>query len=508
MIRFGWILAAILLSSALPATTSPAATQPNILLILTDDQGWPTIGCYGGKIVPTPNLDRLALEGVQFTSAYVTSQCTPTRASLLTGQYTARNGLWHVLSGYWYPHARMSEMPFAVNLPRETPTLAKGLRAAGYRTAIVGKWHLTTNGDGNYQGLRPEAASHYGFDYAPPVLSRSAFRPGYDRGVDLLTEQALGFIEENRDRPWFCYVSHHMIHGVVVAPTALEDKYREWGYGDTGPNRAVYLAGLEHLDRSVGTIMNRLDSLGETDETLILFLSDNGGIHKRLGFRSLSPDDLPLPRFQPDLVEYDNAPLRGGKGSIYEGGVRVPFIARWPGTIRPGFVCKTPVHVVDILPTCLAAAGAPRLKGHTLDGRNLLPLMTSESDRRLTRRPLYQYMPFYDLAFSITPSASIHLGRYKLIEFFGDRVASNGQYTPGHHLELYDLATDTGEKKNLLNTQPEIADMLHKQLHRWMRRMGVPQPGPNPRFDPLKAFTVTREKPAWLLGAARESQQQ
>jgi len=203
---------------AFGAAAQATASQPNILLILTDDQGWPTLGRYGGKNVPTPHLDQLAAEGARFTDAYVTSQCTPTRATILTGQYTARNRMWHVVGWYGLPWAPMQERPFVEHLPRDAFTLAKGLKSAGYATGIMGKWHLTTNDDGHYMGLKPEAAHHYGFDHAPPVLPRSEFKEGNDRGVDELTDQAIDFIATNRDSPWFCFLSHHTIHGVVVAP--------------------------------------------------------------------------------------------------------------------------------------------------------------------------------------------------------------------------------------------------------------------------------------------------
>ncbi|MEM7014599.1 MAG: sulfatase [Verrucomicrobiota bacterium] len=471
---------------------------PNILLILTDDQGWPTLGCYGGKIVPTPNLDRLADDGARFTDAYVTSQCTPTRATLLTGQYTARHGLWHVLSWYGYPRARMTEPMFAENFPRETFTIAKGLRAAGYRTAIVGKWHLTSNEDGNYMGLRPSAAHHYGFDYAPPVLTKESFKMGADRGVDLLTDQTLEFIEANRDQPWFCFLSHHTIHGVVVAPKELEDKYREQGYGDEGPNRAVYLAGLEHIDRSIGHLMNRLDELGEAEETLILFLSDNGGIYERLEHRELPKPHPPAPKFETNLIEYSNSPLRAGKGSIYEGGVRVPMIAHWPGRIPKETVIETPVHGIDILPTCFAAAGATQPDDHVLDGCDLQRLLTTGSDPALANRPLYHYYPFYDLNWGLTPSASIRLGDYKLIEFFGDRVEADRQYIPGHSVELYNLADDIGESNNLVEANPDIVQKLTAQLHGWMDDLGAETSKPNPHFEQSEAFGVTKQKPSWL----------
>ncbi len=468
-------------------------TQPNILLILTDDQGYPTLGAYGGTIVKTPALDRLAEEGLRFTDAYVTSQCTPTRASLITGQYTARNGLWHVIGWYGYPWARMMEAPFREQLDRETFTLPKGLRAAGYETAIFGKWHLTTNEDGHYMGLKPEAAHHYGFSYAGPVTGKEAFAPGSDRGVRALTEQALGWIGEQGEKPWFCFLSHHMIHGKVVAPDSLVAAYQAQGYGNEGPNRAVYLAGLELIDWSVGELVAGLEKMGISDETLIVFISDNGGIDTRLDFKDLGYTDPEGVQMPIEVAEYDNAPLREGKGSIYEGGVRVPMILKWPGKTAIGKTVNTPVHIIDLAPTFLAAAGGTST--HVLDGQPLHPLFSGEEQESLANRPVFQYAPFYDLRWGLTPSASIRLGDYKLIEFFGDRIDENQQYRMGHHLELYNLREDVGETHNLAQDMSAIAGQLQQQLHDWIAEVGVPVPVENPNYDPVRAFEETREKP-------------
>lgn len=490
----------IALAAACSSAHGDTPARPNILLILTDDQGWPTLGAYGGEAVPTPHLDKLAAQGAVFTDAYVTSQCTPTRATLLTGQYTARMGLWHVLSWYGYPRARVSEPMFAEGFERETFTLAKGLRSAGYRTGIMGKWHLTSNEDGNYMGLSPDAAHHYGFDYAPPILSRDEFADGGDRGVATLTEQAIEFIKASKDQPWFCFLSHHMIHGKVVAPDSITAKYRERGFGDIGPNRAVYLAGLDCIDQSIGRLMQSLDAMGEDDETLVLFISDNGGIDERLDFKRLTQPHPATPAFETDLVEYDNAPLRAGKGSVYEGGVRVPFIVRWPGQVQPASVISTPVHVVDIASTCFAAAGTVPPEIHTLDGRDLSKLMRTGKDKTLDNRAIFQYYPFYDLRWGLTPSASVRLGEYKLIEFFGDRVddLAGNRYRPGHHVELYNLRDDLRETRNLATSQRDTADRLLSRLHTWLSDLGAPAPQLNPRFNPAQAFLETREKPAWL----------
>ena len=491
------ILLIVCLASS-PIQTSAAETQPNILLILTDDQGWATLGCYGGGDVPTPNLDQLAASGARFTNAYVTSQCTPTRATLLSGQYTARNKMWHVIRWYGLPWAPMTEAPFREQFPRDSVTMGSELKRAGYVTGIFGKWHLTSGDDGSYMHLNATAAEHYGFDEAGAPLAKSEFVEGGDRGVQTLTRQAGDFIEKHRDRPWFCYLSHHMIHGVVVAPKKITEKYRQLGYGDEGPNRAVYLAGLETIDRSVGQLMQRLEMLGEIENTIVVFLSDNGGIDQRLEHRAL-PKPHPLaPKLLPNLREYDNAPLRAGKGSIYEGGVRVPMIIRWPKNIPQGQVINTPVHAVDLMPTLLDAANVIPTPSHELDGKSLLRLLKERADQNLSDRPIFQYCPFYDLNWGLTPCASIRVGDFKLIEFFGDRFDKSNQYVSGYHVELYDLKEDVGEQHNLADRDPKRREKLLSELHQWMQEMGVTKSVENPNYQQVRAFETTNQKPATI----------
>ncbi len=483
----------LMVGYSLPCAAS--APKPNILIILTDDQGYATIGRYGGKVVATPHLDQLADQGMRFTDAYVTSQCTPTRASLLTGQYTARNRMWHVIGWYGYPWARMTEPLYRENLSRETFNIARGLQQVGYTTGIFGKWHLTTNEDGHYLGLNPAAAAHYGFDQSGEPLPDSDFDEGSDRGVSRLTKQALRFIEDSKDQPWFCLVSHHMIHGKVVAPDSLVKKYRSLGYGDTGPNRAVYLSGLELIDWSVGELVSGLQKMGEADETLVIFVSDNGGIDQKHAFRDLTYQQPKGLQFPIDITEYDNDPLRAGKGSVYEGGVRVPFIFSWPQQIAAKRVDSTPVHIIDLAPTLLEVAGSTT--EHHLDGMSLVPLLEG-NDSSDYSRPIFQYYPFYDLLWGQTPCASIRIGKYKLIEFFGDYVDESRRYHIAYKLELYDLEKDIGETHNLVAELPDVAKKLKSRLHQWYHDMKVPIPKQNAHFVPSRAFEVTRDKPQWL----------
>jgi arylsulfatase A len=312
------------------------STKPNILFILTDDQGWSTLGCYGSKQVPTPHLDSLARDGVRFTQAYAMPQCTPTRASLFSGQHTARNGMWHVIPWYGLPWGRVAEPAYREQFPRNAFNLPKGLRAAGYTTGMGGKWHLTSGADGDYTALNPAAGEAYGFDFVAPK-GQGQLGEG-DKWVDHLTGQAIGFIEQNRERPWFFYLAHHTVHGRVSAPDALVEKYRAKGAPAEGLHNAIYLAALEHLDNSIGRLLAKLDELKLRERTIVIFQSDNGGVKSTYSLPGAAESSTPL---KIDRFEFDNAPLRANKGTPYEAGIRVPCLVRWPGVIKGGIVSDT-----------------------------------------------------------------------------------------------------------------------------------------------------------------------
>lgn len=454
-----------------------------------DDMGWNALSCYGNRIVPTPNLDRLAAGGVRFTNAYVTPQCTPTRATILTGQYTARNRMWHVIPYYALPWAPVREEAFQENLPRTAFTLAKGLRAAGYKTACIGKWHLTANEDGHYVNLKAQASAHYGFDYAAAEATRPGEQNTGDKMVGRLTDEALGFMERNRANPFFCYLAHHTIHGKVVAPPELTAKWRARGYPETGLNHANYLGALEHMDDSIGRLMSGLDRMGLSENTAVFFLTDNGGVGRHFNTTPVAGDPL---RLEEREREFASEPLRGMKGTAYEGGIRVPMLARVPGLTRAGSVCETPVHAVDLMPTLFELAGARAPAGYAADGVSIAPLLAGRS---LPARPLYWYMPFYDLNWGATPSAAIREGDYKLIEYFGDSFhVESGLYQPGGRLELYNLARDLGEKNDLAGAEPARVRRMQQSLRQWISSCGAAVPGRNPRHDPARAFTVSRER--------------
>jgi uncharacterized sulfatase len=466
------------------------AKPPNILFILTDDQGWPTLGCYGSRQVPTPHLDQLAQQGQRYAAAYVTPQCTPTRGALLTGQHPARSRLWHVIPWYGSPWAPVAEPAFAEQLPRTLFTVAKGLRAAGYATACMGKWHLTTNSDGDYASLRADAATHYGFEVVstPGVENHKTG----DKQVTHLTNEAIAFIDKNHDRPWFCYLAHHTVHGVVSAPAPLVAKHRAVGAPADGLHNATYLAALAHLDDSVGRLMQALEQRQLRERTLVVFLSDNGGVNYAYDIQAVQANGGQTQPLTVKTREFDNAPLRGTKGTLYEGGIRVPCLARWPGQIAAGSVCATPIQVTDWLPTLLAVAGTSAPATHPIDDTDLRPLWTGQN---LPERALVWYAPLYDLRWGATPAAAIRQGEHKLLEFFGDSFAADGTCRPGARVELYDVSADLGETRDLSATQPATVARLRTELHRFLRSVSAEIPGPNPHHDPKRPFLETKHKP-------------
>jgi uncharacterized sulfatase len=470
--------------------------KPNILFILTDDQGWATLGCYGNTAVPTPHLDRLAAEGARFTAAYVLPQCTPTRAALLTGQHTARTGLWHVLANPWYgyPWAPVREPAYREGLPRDWFTLPKGLRDAGYVTGMAGKWHLTGNADGDYVAVNPDAADAFGFDYVAPRGPGS--QNAGDKHVDFLTDAAIDFIRSQGDKPWFFYLAHHTVHNVVSAPEALVEKQRARGAPERGPKNATFLAALEHLDNSVGRLMTALDELKLRERTVVVFLSDNGGVSHLYDAKPFTEGPGTDTRLRISGEEFPNAPLRGTKGSAYEGGIRVPCLVRWPGKVPAGRVIETPVHAIDWLPTFFELAGAHSPAEHRLDGVSLAPLLRGESEP--AERALFFHLPLYDLRWGATPSAVVRRGDWKMIEHFGDRFDADGNYVPGHHVEIFNLRDDLGESQNLAAREPLRVKSLVEELHAFLRECGAEIPGANPHHDSSRPFKEAHEKPAFL----------
>ena len=419
-----------------------AGASPNIVLILIDDLGWSDLACYGNKIVSTPHVDRLASQGMLFTDAYAAAPvCSPTRAALLTGKYPAALGLTDFIPGHLRPYARLLPPHFKQALPLEELTIAEALKEAGYATAIFGKWHL---------GGRRFGPTRQGFDL---YVGRGENRN--DKQVTALTEAAVTFIDRNRSRPFFLFLSHYTVHIPLEAPHALVDKYRRKLAAAPYPMHPAYAAMVEHMDWSVGQVLAALSRCGLTEKTLVIFTSDNGGLIRM--YTGKGP------------AVTSNAPLRSEKGSLYEGGIRVPLIIKYPPLVPSGSKCSVPVSSIDIFPTCLQVAGAKLPKA--VDGVSLVPLLGGRS--ALKRKALYWHYPHYH---HTSPCSAVRKENFKLIEYFEDG-----------HLELYDLRKDLSEKNNLVRSLPQRAEALRAELQEWRREVGAALPRLNPAYDPARA---------------------
>ena len=465
-------------ASAESPAAKAAATLPNVLFIFADDLGWSDVGYNGSRYYETPRIDQLAKEGMTFSNAYVAApNCAPSRAALMFGQYAPRTGCYTVggEEGGGPENAALRTVTSAQSvklIPPEKICLARPLSQAGISTAIFGKWHL-----GEYREYLPtERGFQHGF-IIPNPHKQGDFGPWETRPAvktlegtyqsDFLADEALKFIEHrDREKPFFVYLpffnSIHATHeGTQVPPDeALKAKYEtKPPHGDDkDPNLA---AKIERMDQIIGRMMDRLDALKLRESTLVIFYSDNGGPG---GYRQMG---------SPSTRSYtDNAPLRGGKSTLYEGGIRVPLIMRWPGVTAPGSVCDTPVTGVDFYPTLLELQGGKPPANYPLDGVSLVPLLKGQP---IAERPLFWHFPVYygnkqkNGVWVNTPCSAIREGEWKLIEFFED-----------HHLELFHLTTDLSETKNLATTDPERAKAMHQRLQQWQRETGAFIPKPKP----------------------------
>ena len=457
-------LFSVLISATSGISAAPAAEpRPNILLVLIDDMGWPDLACYGHGFHETPRLDRLATEGVRFTNFYATPVCSSTRATIESGQNSARVGITDFLAGHWKPFAKLVVPPMPSHLDQNLTTPGEALGRAGYVTGYFGKWHL---GRG-----KQNAPAVHGYQITSDQLDRAfrRARTGDNEGpkrMGLITDQALWFLERHarlpRDpagerKPFFLHVSHHAVHIPIQATARSIAKYRKKPKPAVGVNHPVYAAMVEDLDSQIGRLLDRLEELQLAKKTVVVVASDNGGLREVYTGNG--------------QVVSTNAPLRSEKGTIYEGGIRVPFIVRWPGVTPPGKVCHEPAATWDLLPTFCAIAGAPAPE-QPLDGVDLTPLLRVPSST-LERDALYFHYPHYHHS---RPASAVRRGNLKLIEWLEDGA-----------LELYDLAADTGESKDLAASMPAKANELRRDLVAWRQRVGARLPTRNPQHDPEKA---------------------
>ena len=473
------VLAALL---ALPSCVSEKTVgRPNFVFILVDDMGWRDAGCYGSTFYETPNLDRLAREGMLFTDGYATSPvCSPTRGAILTGKYPARTGLTDWIGPpERHPVNKVIPPPNVEQLPLQEFTLGEAFKEAGYTTFYAGKWHLGKEPFyPNYQGFDSTVAVADTLPYFPPSGDRSAEAAGGSEGeylTDRLTDESLKFLDEQvgKEKPFLLYLSHYAVHAPFKAKKNLIAKYenkakllppvehRFLAEGDSQArqtqNDPVMAAMIESMDDSVGRVMNKLQDLGVAEDTVVIFTSDNGGMG--LSFPS-RPLEAPT----------SNLPLRAGKGHLYEGGIRVPLIIKWPAVVKVGSLSSQPVISTDFYPTMLDIAALPLKPEQHVDGRSLLPVLKGTD--LLKRDALFWHYPHYD-RLGDRPASAVRFGNYKLIEFLEDG-----------RLELYDLNQDLGERHNLTAKMPAKATQLRALLYDWRTSVNARMPTPNPDHIP------------------------
>ena len=446
----------------------PAQAKPNIVLYFIDDLGWTDVSFMGSKYYETPHVDQLSKEGMKFMSAYANApNCAPSRACLLSGQYGPRHGIYTV------GNSDRGKAQFRKLIPTKNTTvladrfvtIAESLQSAGYVTATMGKWHLgtdpTTQGfDVNIAGKHWGSPSGGGY-HSPYNYPNLVNREKGEYLTDRLGEEACKFIEANKDKPFFLYLTHYAVHTPIQSKPGLKAKYQKKNPVG-GHKNAAYAGMIESMDDSIGAVQATLKRLKLEENTVVIFFSDNGG---HGGVTS-------------------NAPLRGSKGMLYEGGIREPLVVKWPGVTKPGAVCNEPVIGVDLYPTFLEMAGARRPKNYQLDGLSIAQLLR-DSTASLDRKALHWHFPCYLQGyttrhgpFRTTPAAAIRMGDWKLIEFFEDGK-----------LELYNLKNDLSEKNNLAQKMPAKTKELHAAMLKWRKSVKAPVPTEkNPLYDPKAVF--------------------
>lgn len=442
------------------AVSAEPVRTPNIIFVMADDLGYTDVACFGSRYYETPNIDRLASQGMKLLNHHHCQNCTPTRAALMSGQYGARTGVYTVggIDRFDWSQRPLRPVENVTDLPLDRDTIANQLKAASYITGMFGKWHIGQQGayhpaQRGFDEAIVSMGKHFDFATSP--------KTDYPAGqylADFLTDKAVDFIQRHKNERFFLYLPHFGVHSPHDAKPDLVDHFKpKPGIG--GHNNATYAAMIASVDESVGRVMKTLDELQLADHTVLIFTSDNGGVggYVREGIKKGG-----------DVT--DNAPLRSGKGSLYEGGTREPFIVRWPGVVKPGTTCNVPSIHVDLFPTFLELADGPKPR-QKLDGESLVKLWR-DPEASLERDAIFQHFPGYLGAgadtWRTTPVSLIQMGDWKLMEFLEDG-----------RLELYNLKDDIGESKNLAKTMPEKAQAMHERLVAWRAEVNAPMPTKN-----------------------------
>lgn len=465
----GLALGGVLFSNQVLECRISDRVRPNVVFILVDDFGWRDVsydvgyGYSGSGYYETPNIDKLASEGMRFTDAYAACPvCSPTRASIMTGKYPARIHLTDWINGHNRPDAKLKIPQWTHYMRLEEVTIAEALKAVGYTTCHVGKWHLGDDPiywpenqgfDVNKGGWKAGSPGNPGRYFTPYGNPRLEDGPPGEYLTDREGIEAAKFIEQNSDRPFFLYMAHYAVHTPIMAKENIIDKFK------TKPstpehNNATYAAMIQSMDEAVGRVMGKLEELNIADKTIVIFMSDNGGL----------------------LGKTSNAPLRGGKSQAYEGGTREPMIIRCPSVVKPGSVCSEPVISMDFYPTILELANIPLKPQQHMDGVSLVPLLRQSGP--LKRDAIYWHYPHYHPQNPYGPFGAIRKGDWKLIEYFEDM-----------NIELYNLKDDLGEQMNLAGTNPTKANELRDMLHAWRASVGAQMPTLNPALPPNSEST-------------------
>ncbi|MDZ8120035.1 sulfatase [Pontiella agarivorans] len=463
----------VLLALAVGIHDASATDQPNVLFFLVDDLGYSDIGCYGNTLHETPNVDRLAREGIRFTDAYAAcAVCSPTRASIQTGQYPVRFGITDWIPGARMPNTPVKEVFTERMLPVEAVTVADAFKGHGYRTAFVGKWHLNDKGQKTgfpeEQGYEVNIGGYHkgsppGGYFAPFKNPKISAKPNDHYLTDRLGDECielLGQYSKDRNIPFFLMLSFYTVHTPIQPKKELVRYYeKKLAKHPSDPwKNPKYAAMVHSMDENVGRVLEALKSLGLDEDTIVVFFSDNGGVEELTSCY----------------------PLSGGKGLYHEGGIRVPLIIRKPGMVEAGAESAAIVSSNDLFPTLLDMAGLPLQPAAHKDGRSLKPIFENKPFEG--HAALYWHFPHYHGS-GETPCSATRVGDYKFIRHYEDGKR-----------ELYNLKDDIGETNNLVNTMPEKAAELEAVLEQWLVEMHAVIPGPDPTYDPSKPFRKVKRK--------------
>ena len=432
--------------------------SPNVVMIIADDLGWSQIGCYGSSFYKTPNIDELAKSGIKFTNAYsAASICSPTRAAIMTGKYPARLDLTDFIPGNTPENKPLlTSDDWQKYLPLKEVTIAEKMRSSGYLTGFFGKWHLSK------EKLPPESLSHnpnmHGFKesfvtYKPSsnLIQQWQSENKDFHNVDSITKRGLEFLEQNQKTPFLLILSHNTIHDPLIENKKLIHKYQNKKDSVNDENNPIIGAMIETLDNSVGEIIKKLKTLKLSDNTLLIFCSDNGGKHKHAS----------------------QAPFKKGKGWLYEGGIRVPLIISWPKEIKKSLISHQMTSSIDFLPTILKVTNSDLNIKDQYDGMDISSIFTNQTNL-INRDELFWHYPHYHNGSGMKPASAIRWKNYKLIEWHEPTLLNKA-----NQIELYDLTVDPGESNNLSLKIPEIAFLMRNKLRNWTNEVDAKMPKVN-----------------------------